>query len=199
MAWSPLCLPPSRFSGSRSIMSLSAPAVLTTSPWPLGCFLGSQLSAALNDRIYIRLKKRNNNNNTEYPECVAPMVPGALLVPAGLFIYGWSARYETHWVAPNIGPVIYCAGTIVNFRCVQIYLVDTYQRYAASALASVTVLRSLAGFGFPLFAPYMYDRLGFGWGNSMLGFLAIVLGLPAPFLLWRYGERLRARSTFAAA
>jgi hypothetical protein len=40
--------------------------------------------------------------------------------------------------------------------------------------------------------------LGYGWGNSLLGFLAIAIGVPAPFLFWFYGERLRARSQFAA-
>jgi hypothetical protein len=77
-------------------------------------------------------------------------------------------------------------------------LVDAYTRYAASAVGAATVLRSLAGFGFTLFAPYMYKSLGLGWGNSLFGFLAIGLGIPAPLLLWKYGETLRSRSTFAA-
>jgi hypothetical protein len=76
--------------------------------------------------------------------------------------------------------------------------VDAYTRYAASAVGAATVLRSLAGFGFPLFAPYMYRSLGLEWGNSPLGFLAIGLGIPAPLLLWKYGETSRSRSTFAA-
>jgi len=49
-----------------------------------------------------------------------------------------------------------------------------------------------------LFAPAMYGALGYGWGNSVLGFVAIVVGLPAPALFWFYGERLRARSTYAS-
>jgi hypothetical protein len=80
----------------------------------------------------------------------------------------------------------------------QTYIVDSYTTYAASGVAAAVVLRSLAGFGFPLFAPYLYEVLGYGWGNSLLGFLAIGIGIPAPFLFWFYGERLRAKSTFAA-
>jgi len=49
----------------------------------------------------------------------------------------------------------------------------------------------------------MYDKLGYGWGNSLLGFLALVLGIPFPILIYRvspldneadviqYGARLR--------
>lgn len=82
---------------------------------------------------------------------------------------------------------------------VGIKVIDTYTRYAASAVAAITFLRSLAGFGFPLFAPVMYDALGYGWGNSVLAFVAIAIGVPAPWLFWHYGAWLRAKSQFAAA
>lgn len=163
----------------------------------LGFFLGTQICAPINDRIYRKLKKRNNN--TGKPEFRVPlMVPGSFLVPIGLFWYGWSAQAHTHWILPNIGACIFAAGTIIGFQCIQTYLVDSYSRFAASAVGSATVLRSLAGFGFPLFAPYMYKALDYGWGNSLLGFIAIGLGLPAPFLLWKFGEKLRLKSQFAA-
>lgn len=163
----------------------------------IGFFLGTQICAPINDRIYRKLKVRNNNIGR--PEFRVPlMIPGACLVPIGLFIYGWTSYFKTHWIAPNIGAAIFAAGTIIGFQCTQTYIVDAYTRYAASAVGAATVLRSLAGFGFPLFAPYMYRSLGLGWGNSLLGFLAIGLGIPAPLLLWQFGETLRSRSTFAA-
>jgi hypothetical protein len=48
-----------------------------------------------------------------------------------------------------------------------------------AALAAATFLRSLAGFGFPLFAPKMYSALGYGKGDTILAAAAIVLGCPA--------------------
>ncbi len=163
----------------------------------LGFFLGTQICAPVNDRIYRRLKKKNDNVGR--PEFRIPlMIPGSLLVPTGLFIYGWTSQYHTHWIGPNIGAALFSAGAIIGFQCIQTYLVDSYTRFAASAIAAATVLRSLAGFGFPLFAPYMYNALHYGWGNSMLGFIALGLGVPAPFLLWFFGSKLRERSPFAA-
>ncbi|KAF2273658.1 MFS general substrate transporter [Westerdykella ornata] len=163
----------------------------------LGFFLGTQITAPLNDALYRRLKKRNNDVGN--PEFRVPiMIPASLLVPTGLFWYGWSAQAKIHWIMPNIGACLFCAGSIVSFQCIQTYLVDAYTRYAASAIAAATVLRSLAGFGFPLFAPAMFAALDFGWGNSLLGFIAIGLGVPAPFMLWTFGERLRAKSKYAA-
>ena len=126
------------------------------------------------------------------------MVPGSILVPIGLFLYGWSAEYKVHWIVPNIGVALYGAGTITCFQSMQTYLIEAYTTFAASAVASATMLRSLAGFGFPLFAPYMYDSLHYGWGNSVLGFIAVAIGIPAPFGLWFYGPKLRAISRYAA-
>ncbi|KAL9108727.1 MAG: hypothetical protein Q9227_006523 [Pyrenula ochraceoflavens] len=164
----------------------------------LGFFFGAPLCGKTNDVIYHRMKARSPTKEGK-PEYRMPlMIPFSLLVPCGLFLYGWTAETKTHWIVPNIGAAIFAAGTIAAFQCVQTYIVDAYTRYAASAIGAVTVLRSLAGFGFPLFAPIMYKKLNYGWGNSVLGFAAIGIGFPAPVLLWLYGERLRKHSPFAA-
>lgn len=42
----------------------------------------------------------------------------------------------------------------------------------------------------------MFDKLGIGWGNSILALVAIAF-LPAPYLFYMYGPWLRARSKFA--
>jgi hypothetical protein len=48
-----------------------------------------------------------------------------------------------------------------------------------AALAAVSFLRSLCGFGFPLFAPSMYMELGYGKGDTILAVLGIIIGCPA--------------------
>lgn len=163
----------------------------------VGFFMGAQITARLNDRIYKKLSARNNG--TGLPEFRTPLLfLGSILLPVGLFIYGWTAEYKVHWIAPDIGATIFCVAAIMSFQCIQVYLVDTYTRYAASALAAAVLLRSLAGFGFPLFAPYMFNALRYGWGNSLMAFVAIAVGCPAPLLLWKYGAKLRKMSPFAA-
>ena len=122
------------------------------------------------------------------------MIPGAALVPIGLFIYGWAAQARTHWIVPNIGTAIFAAGNQMVFQCCQTYIVDAYTRFAASAIAATTVLRSLGGFAFPLFANAMYQSLGYGWGNSVLAFAGIAIGFPMPIILWFYGAELRKKS-----
>lgn len=124
-------------------------------------------------------------------------------------------RCDTDRAAPQ-GIAFVGAGTILNFQSIQTYVIDTFTLHAASALAAVTFLRSCAGFGFPLFAPAMYNALGYGKGDSILGVIAIVIGCPAcvprlfvllcegadvrwgrPWLFWKYGERIRKASKYA--
>ncbi|KAK3721087.1 hypothetical protein LTR37_003377 [Vermiconidia calcicola] len=131
------------------------------------------------------------------PEYRLPLVlPFSLLLPIGLFIYGWSAANEVHWIVPNIGTCILSIGLIICFNCVQAYVVDTYTTYAASATGAAAFVRTMCGFSFPLFAPLMYEKLGIGWGNSVLAFIALTFGMVAPVLLWKYGASLRKRSTY---
>ncbi|PHH71059.1 hypothetical protein CDD83_5281 [Cordyceps sp. RAO-2017] len=163
----------------------------------VGFSLGAQFCAALQDRVYVRLKRRGRDEAGR-PEFRVPlMVPGAVLVPVGLLVYSWTAEARTHWIGPNVGAAVFAAGSIVTFQCVNGYVVDAYTRYAASAIGAITVLRSLAGFGFPLFAPYLYESLGYGRAGSVLAACAVAVGWPSPVLLWMYGARLRARSKFS--
>ncbi|CAG9943078.1 unnamed protein product [Clonostachys rosea f. rosea IK726] len=121
-----------------------------------------------------------------------PLRFGALLLPTGLFIYGWTAYYKVHWIAPIIGTAVMGAGNLMIFMSFQMYLVDTFAQYSASALASNSVVRSILGAVLPLAAFPMYDKLGLGWGNSLLGFIAAAL-IPVPWLVLKYGEYLRKR------
>lgn len=75
----------------------------------------------------------------------------------------------------------------------QNYQTDSYSRYASSASAAVTVVRSLVGALMPLSGLGLYTRLGLGWGNSLLGFLSLIL-IPIPLILYFFGETMRRGS-----
>jgi hypothetical protein len=78
----------------------------------------------------------------------------------------------------------------------QSYLVDTYLIYAASALAGHTIIRSATGAAFPLFTTQMFVNLGINWAATLLGSIALLLA-PMPFLFYKYGSRIRTKSSFA--
>ncbi|PSN68210.1 MFS multidrug transporter-like protein [Corynespora cassiicola Philippines] len=162
----------------------------------VGFMIGLQISHPLMDKLYARMKIYYGMEEGLPEWRVPPMLLGGILCPIGLFIYGWTAHYEVHWIAPNIGCVILAIGLIIAFQCTQAYTVDAYTaKYAASAAAVGAFTRTMCGFSFPLFAPAMYEKLGLGWGNSLLAFLTLGLAIISPVGLWFYGAKIRAMST----
>ncbi|KAI0820950.1 hypothetical protein BC629DRAFT_411909 [Irpex lacteus] len=130
---------------------------------------------------------------------LVPIIPGTLALPAGLLIGGWTAANRTHWIGPDIGFFLIGYGSASVFQGLQAYIIDSFSRFAASALAAVSCFRSFAGFGFPLFAPYMYKALGYGKGDTILAAFCLGVGTPALILFWLYGERIRGMSKRARA
>ena len=78
------------------------------------------------------------------------------------------------------------------FAPVQTYLIDSFPQYAASAMAGLTALRCLFGAVLPLAGPSMYESLGLGWGNSLLGFIAVAM-IPFPAFIYKYGGTIRKK------
>ncbi|EWG53339.1 hypothetical protein FVEG_11794 [Fusarium verticillioides 7600] len=140
-------------------------------------------------------KMINAKNATPKPESRLAMTMVATpLLAVGLFWYGWSAEEKVHWIVPIIGTAFVGFGILSIMLPSQLYVVDLFgAEKAASALAALAVFRSLFAAFLPLAGPPMYNNLGLGWGNSVLGFLSVAF-IPLPILFYRYGERLRNRN-----
>jgi len=96
-------------------------------------------------------------------------------------------------MVPILGTSIVGFGLLLIFMPANTYLVEVFTVHAASAMAANTVLRSIAAALIPLSSQRMYAVMGYGWGNSLLGFVALAL-VPIPFIFFKYGERIRKRS-----
>lgn len=155
----------------------------------IGNIAGTLIFTCTSDR-YIRLQASRGKLKPE--DRLPVLLISSPVITTGLFWYGWSAQAHTHWIVPIIGSALVGAGNMCFFMPVMGYLVDAFTEYAASALAANTVLRSIGGALLPLAGRSMYARLQFGWGNSLLGFLALGF-FPAMVGLYRYGERIRVR------
>ncbi|KAF9066975.1 MFS general substrate transporter [Rhodocollybia butyracea] len=167
----------------------------------IGLTLASQINALYMDKIYVYLKNQNKKNGGTgegEPEYRVPsMIIGSIVLPIGLLMTGWAAEKEVSWVVTDVGMAFVGAGIILTFQSMQTYVVDSFTLHAASALAAVSCLRALAGFGFPLFAPTMYNALGYGKGDTILAAFSIAVGWPAPILFWKYGKAIRMKSKHA--
>jgi MFS family permease len=141
----------------------------------IGYLIADQVGGIITDQIWAHLKKKAGDSTA--PEFRVPlMVPGGLLMPIGLFWYGWSAEAKLHWIMPDIGAAVFGCGFMLNSNAMGAYVLDAFEKYTASATAASQALRMMAGFAFPIFAPVMYKQLGWGWGNSTLALISVDSG-----------------------
>lgn len=140
--------------------------------------------------VYNKLTEKNNG--VPKPEFRLPcLFVTAIIIPIGLLWYGWSVEKKVFWIMPCIGAALFAFGLVCVFQTLQAYLIDMNPKFAASSIAAAAIFRCFFGFVFPLFAPAMYSRLGYGWANTMCAIIAAILGLPFPYLCYKYGERIR--------
>jgi multidrug resistance protein len=157
----------------------------------LGNFLGIAFVARTSDATIVRLTKRNNGvyePEFRLPTCVF----FGFLIPISFFWYGWTTYYHVHWIVPIIGLIPFGCGAMGIFAPIQTYLIDSFPQYAASAVAGLTAIRCLFGAVLPLAGPSMYKSLGLGWGNALLGFVAVAM-IPFPALIYKYGGLIRKK------
>lgn len=155
----------------------------------LGQILGVVSFGLVSDRI-LKAMAKGGEMKPEYR--LPPLLVGLTLLSIGLFWYGWSAQYAGAWIVPLLGQVLSGAGVMMSFMPITTYIVDAFTPYAASATAANTVLRSLGGALLPLAGPKMYDALGQGWGNTLLGLITLAC-VPLSWFIFRFGERIRAK------
>jgi MFS family permease len=155
-------------------------------------FIGLAVFGSLSDKL---LTKYAGTGEKKPEYRLPPMIVAGAFIPIGLFIYGWTAEYQVFWFWPIFGTGILGLGLLGIFMCIQTYLIDAYTIHAASAVAANTILRSLAGALLPLAGPPLYQNLGLGWGNSLLGFISVAM-LPVPWLFAKYGESIRKNPRF---
>jgi multidrug resistance protein len=156
-----------------------------------GFIAGIITVAKVSDATVVRMTKANDDvfePEMRLPACVF----FACFVPVTFFWYGWSADKAAPWAVTLIGLAPFGFGMIGIFIPIQTYLIDSFPMFAASAVAALTCSRSVFGALLPLAAPSMYKSLGLGWGNSVLGFIAIAL-IPAPAAMYKYGGVIRKK------
>lgn len=76
------------------------------------------------------------------------------------------------------------------------YLTEVYASYAASANASLCVLRAVIGAAYPLFGRQMFSGLGANVATFIIAALATVYCVIGG-VFYRYGKVIRQRSSYA--
>lgn len=141
------------------------------------------------EKRYVALTKRR----TPVPEdrLIGAMI-GSPFPCIALFILGATSYKHIIWVGPALSGIAFGFGMVLIYYSLNNYIIDTYAKYAASALATKVFLRSAGGAAFPLFVTQMYDGLGLQWASWLLAFVSLAM-VAVPFGFYKYGATLRAK------
>ncbi|KAH6622282.1 major facilitator superfamily domain-containing protein [Boeremia exigua] len=126
-----------------------------------------------------------------------PALVVTFFVPVGLFIFGWTARADVHWIVSCVGIVITTIGIFLIIQCIFLYLPLSYPQYAASLFAGNDFARSALAAGSIHFSYPMFHNLGVDKGITLLAGLTVGCSAGV-YVLYFFGEKLRAKSRFAA-
>ncbi|KAL2888137.1 Efflux pump bik6 [Ceratocystis lukuohia] len=163
----------------------------------IGAFIGALLNV-FNQSLYNKASALHKGQAVPEKR-LPPMMVGSFFFTAGLFVIGWAGGdTSVHWTVPCFGLVILGIGFFTIFQAALNYLVDTFQQYAASAVAATTFLRSVLAAAFPLVVRPLYHNLGIGPGSSIAGGFAALM-IPVPFVFYMVGERVRGASKWSRA
>jgi len=138
---------------------------------------------------------------------LAPIMVGSVFLPISLFWFGWTSRQSIHWIVPIIAGFPFGWSLMLLFVGTAIYTSTIYQQYAASAFAVNSWMRYSFAAVFPLFANQSITLSWFGWHITVINGIGIGLSMtvmgcvgvaliPIPFLFYKYGEAIRARSPY---
>lgn len=121
---------------------------------------------------------------------------GAPAIPISMFWMGWTAYPSISPWSPLAASVVFGGGILCVFISSYQYIIDTYESYSASALASVTLIRYVAAGGMVEVAIPFYENLGVHWTLTVLGLISL-LCVPLPYLFFIFGPRIRKHSKYA--
>ncbi|KAK3308294.1 major facilitator superfamily domain-containing protein [Chaetomium strumarium] len=147
------------------------------------------------DGVAVRLGARHPSKREEYLRLPLACAGGPIFVMSMLWL-GWSARADIHWLVPLASVVPYGVAYHLIYVAIVNYVADAYGIYSASALAAMSMTRSVAGTLLPLAIEDMLAALGIGWSCTLLAGTSALLAL-VPFGFIAYGERIRAASRFS--
>lgn len=132
-------------------------------------------------------------------ERLHPAMWGSVGIPLGLFMLAWTSRADIHWICPVLSAIPFGWGIFTSQISTVLYLGDVYgMLMGASAIAANGFLRYGLASVFPLFIVQMYERLHVTWAMSVFGFVSLGL-MPIPWVFFKYGASIRARSRYEAA
>ncbi|KIM93806.1 hypothetical protein OIDMADRAFT_45953 [Oidiodendron maius Zn] len=154
-------------------MQPNAIGLLFISPM-IGSLMGAYFAGPLNDKLSLYIAHRNNGFRE--PEFrLWAFIPSALIMPAGLIIYGVCAAEGLPWIS-----------SVVGMGMVGFGLSDV----AGEVVTTIILIRNIIGFGITFGIQPWIDGMGLRNTFITIGMMSLAITLFSTFFIWK-GKSLR--------
>jgi hypothetical protein len=159
----------------------------------VGGILGEIAGGMVLDTI-VKRARRNFAGANPPPEIRLKAIwTGALLVPAGLLIYGFTLQYHVFWFVPLFGMGLACFGLQVIATTCYTYSIDCYRAESSETSQLFNLIRQVFGMTYAFYVVSLCQKIGYQWAFFMFSILGSVLGfLPIVVLMFK-GKEIRER------
>ncbi|KAF2218277.1 major facilitator superfamily domain-containing protein [Elsinoe ampelina] len=121
---------------------------------------------------------------------------GSPAIPISILWMGWTSYEDISIRSPLAASAFFGFGILCVFISSYQYIIDSYEIYAASALASVTLIRYVVAGGMTVVGISFYHNLGVHYTLTILGCISCIC-VPVPYVFHKYGRAIRQRSRCA--
>jgi multidrug resistance protein len=155
----------------------------------IGSILGEVAGGLVLDAIVNRARHKLGGTNPPPEIRLKGIWTGALLVPAGLIIYGFTLQYHVFWFVPLFGMGLACFGLQVLTTTCYTYSIDSYRAHGSETAQLINFIRQEFGMTFAFYVVNLCQRIGYQWAFFMFAVLGSGLGfLPILVLMFKGGE-----------
>jgi multidrug resistance protein len=157
----------------------------------IGGVLGEVVSGVVLDHVIKRARHRSGGQNPEPEIRLKAVWSGAVLLPVGLLIYGFTLQYRVFWFVPLFGMGLAVFGLQPIATTCYTYSIDSYREQGGEVATLFNFIRQVFGMTFAFYVILLCNKIGYQfafllftiWG-SVLAFIPIIV------LMWK-GKEIR--------
>lgn len=157
----------------------------------IGGVAGESVAGVVCDAIVKRARRRLGGASPEPEARLLAIWTGAVVLPVGLLIYGFTIQYRTHWIVPLVGMALSCFGLQPVATTCYTYSIDCYREQGGHVATFFNFLRQIFGVTFAFYVVLLCKRIGYQWAFVLFVIWGSILGfLPILVLMWK-GKEIR--------
>jgi MFS family permease len=184
--------------GISAIVPLATKEIYNFSPVAQGLFfvgplvgvlLGELAAGPASDWLMNRERSKAANTSREV-RLEARLVgglPGYVLAPLGVIIFGVTLETHCPWIAPCIGFALANFGLQLVTTPLKTYCMDCYPSHSGSVLQLINAIRQIISFTVPFWSPNPDQKVGYGLGFGIEAIIIVFFFVCSLLVFWKGG------------